>query len=333
MTIIPFQPDLVPEAGNLLALRHQRDRTHLPTLPTRFEDPIVASKAVETSLKRNSASGVAAMDGGRMLGYMIGDLLVDNVWGRSAWVRMAGSALAPDQSVELISELYAVLAERWVSTYGCLDHFILTPIANAALVNAWFMLSFGVQQVYALKVVSAFEASDLPMLSDIDIRKAGSMDREAMADMSDVIWRQQIQAPVWAIMPPENVAETRDGWGEIVDDATAAVFLAFMQGKAVASQCYYSSEAQDDNLLVPDRCAALTVAVTREAFRGQGVQHALTQYALAWLKDNGFEYVEADWRSTNLLASRTWPRHGYQPVAYRLHRRIDPSILWAKGLD
>ena len=59
MTIIPFQPDLVPEAGNLLALRHQRDRTHLPTLPTRFEDPIVASKAVETSLKRNSASGVA----------------------------------------------------------------------------------------------------------------------------------------------------------------------------------------------------------------------------------------------------------------------------------
>ncbi len=333
MPIVPFHPDLIPEAATLLAQRHQRDRARLPQLPARFEDPVVAGQAIEAALKRNLASGLAVMSSGQMLGYMLGDLQIDNLWGRSAWIRTAGCALAPDQPLELIGELYAALGERWVSTYGCFDHFVLVPVADPALVNLWFMLSFGVQQVHALKALEALEPAEPPNIPGIEFRRAGPNDRQALIEMSDIIWRHQIKAPVWAIMPPENIAENREGWAELADDASVAVYLAFCQGQVVACQGYFPGEAADDNLLLPEHCARLTVAGTREVVRGKGVQKALAQLGLAWLKDSGYPYCETDWRSTNLLAARTWPRHGYQPVGYRLHRRIDPRTLWAKGLD
>jgi hypothetical protein len=37
----------------------------------------------------------------------------------------------------------------------------------------------------------------------------------------------------------------------------------------------------------------------------------------------------AERRSTNLLASRFWPRQGFRPIAYRLVRRVDQRIARA----
>ena len=109
--ILPFTDDMLPVAGALLARRCRNDRLILPELPVRFEDPAIAAAAVQASLHRPHASGVAAVDGDRLLGYLIGDLVIDAVWGRSAWVRLAGCALAPGQSAELVRDLYAALAE------------------------------------------------------------------------------------------------------------------------------------------------------------------------------------------------------------------------------
>jgi hypothetical protein len=50
---------------------------------------------------------------------------------------------------------------------------------------------------------------------------------------------------------------------------------------------------------------------------------ALTQRAFAWARAEGFETCLTDWRSTNPLSSAFWPRFGFEPAAYRLHRTID----------
>ncbi len=132
--IIPFTEDMLAEAGTLLAQRHRRDRLSLPELPVRFEDPAVAVAAVQAGLGREHAAGLAAVGGDRLLGYLIGDLVIDAVWGRSAWVRLAGCALAPGQSPELVRDLYAALARDWV-TWGCFTHFALVPTADPALLQ------------------------------------------------------------------------------------------------------------------------------------------------------------------------------------------------------
>jgi ribosomal protein S18 acetylase RimI-like enzyme len=62
-----------------------------------------------------------------------------------------------------------------------------------------------------------------------------------------------------------------------------------------------------------------------------GIGRALTNHGLTYAFEKGYRNCLTDWRSTNLLSSRFWPSQGFRPVAYRLIRRIDPQIAWAKG--
>jgi GNAT superfamily N-acetyltransferase len=150
-----------------------------------------------------------------------------------------------------------------------------------------------------------------------------------LEDLSDVIWRHQVQAPVWGIHLPETQAEQRREWGDLVDDAQAPIWLALCQEQAVGCQGYFPAPASEDNPLIPEQCVELGVAGTREWIRGRGIGQALTRHVLAHARSVGYRYCLTDWRSTNLLSSRFWPRQGFRPVAYRLARRIDPRISWA----
>ena len=49
---------------------------------------------------------------------------------------------------------------------------------------------------------------------------------------------------------------------------------------------------------------------------------ALTEHALGWAHEHGYEAMITDWRMTNLLASRFWPRRGFRETFLRLYRSI-----------
>ena len=66
--IVPFEETMLPDAGRLLAFRHQQHRTVRPELPARFEDPETARAAVEereaqivAAVGRAAAAGQAAL--------------------------------------------------------------------------------------------------------------------------------------------------------------------------------------------------------------------------------------------------------------------------------
>jgi GNAT superfamily N-acetyltransferase len=328
--IIPFSEDLLPQAGELLAQRHTCDRASFPILPERFEDPSSAQSAVATSFRRENASGFAALDQGHLVAYLIGEKIIDNLWGRSAWVRPPGCAYDPGTGAEIIRDLYAALGAHWVE-YGIFTHFAQIPIGDPALVQAWFSLSFGVEQIHALADLNAMKPAFPQIPSGLEIVKAEPDDRHDVADMSDVIWRTQVRAPVWGVMMPESIRETAAGWAGLVDEADVTVWLARQNRHVVGIQGYWPAEAAQNDLHITERCLHLSVAGTRAEARGQGINTLLTQHGLAHAYANSYSTCETDWRSTNLLSSRFWPRQGFQPVLYRLARRIDPRIAWANG--
>ena len=45
-------------------------------------------------------------------------------------------------------------------------------------------------------------------------------------------------------------------------------------------------------------------------------------HALACAREAGYEACGTDWRATNLLASRFWPRRGFRPTFLRLYRHL-----------
>lgn len=329
--IVPFQDEFLPAAGKLLAQRHLRDRVMSPELPERFEESGAAEEAIRAALARKHGAGFAALEAGRLVAYLIGDMVIDNIWGRSGWVRPAGCAYDPDAGVENVRDLYAALGAYWVG-YGIFFHFALIPVSDPALIGAWFALSFGVEQIHALQDLEGFGRVQVTVPPGISLRRAGPDDRQHLAEMSDVIWRTQVKAPVWGVMMPETVVENEEGWAELVDDDEVAVWLAVRDEEPLAVQGYWPAEADDDNLMVPDSCAHMSVAGTRLEARGQGLSKLLSEHILNEARAASYRCCETDWRSTNLLASRFWPRRGYRPVFYRLVRRLDQRIAWASGI-
>lgn len=325
--IVPFHEAMIGEAGTLLAERHRRDRLAQPELPARFEDPAVSSAAVAATWQQAGASGVAVQRDSRLAGYMIGQRVIDTMWGRSAWVRPAGCALTLDEGAELARDLYAALAAPWV-VQGIYFHFAVLPVADPALIHAWFSLSFGLEQIYALADLAQLDLQPPPAVPGLEIRRAGPADRQTLADFSDVIWRHQVQAPVWGIMLPERVEERRTGWAELADDPNVTLWLAYLDGEPVGCQAYGPADPGDDDLLTPDACCEQIVAGTRPHARGRGVATALMRRGLHQAREAGYRFCLTDWRSTNLLSSRFWPHQGFRPMIYRLVRRVDSRIAW-----
>jgi GNAT superfamily N-acetyltransferase len=328
--LVTFRDELLADAAALVAARGRRDRDALPELPARFEEAEAARVAVEAAWRRPGASGAAALEGGRLVGYLVGDVIVDSFRGRAAWVRLAGHAIAVDVDAELYRDLYAAAGRRWLA-HGCFLHYALVPATDEAALAAWGALGFGRDQAYALRPLT--DADDEPGCppEGVTIRRAARDDREALAELSSLIARANAEAPAWVPISPEGLAELRQGYAELVDDPSWTVWLALDGDEALGFQAYVPARAAEDDLLTPEGCVELKVAGTREVARGRGIGRALTRHGLAQARADGYAYCLADWHVPNLLASRFWPRQGFRPAVYRLARRLDPRIAWADG--
>jgi GNAT superfamily N-acetyltransferase len=315
---------LLTAAGSLLARRHARDRATAPMLPPRFEDPDVARRAVAAVLERGDGTGVVAMGEHAPIGFLAGVPSTDPVRGRTAWSGIG--AHATDDPVAYPS-LYAALAGRWVGV-GCLRHYIVVP-PNDAVLRAWFALGFGMEQVHALAATDAVPGAHTGPGSSI--RRAGRDDIEALRPLTPLIGEYQATSPVFAVHLPEFAAEYEKGHAELLADESVGYFVAERDGHVVAFLAMIPVEGSDADLFVPDRCVELSVAATLPEHRGSGVMTALTQHAFAWARAEGFQTCLTDWRSTNALSSAFWPRFGFDPVAYRLHRTIDSRAAISLG--
>jgi GNAT superfamily N-acetyltransferase len=245
-------------------------------------------------------------------------------------VRAAGLALAEGQDAALARDLYAAAATRWVE-WGCFDHYAVLPMADAALTGAWFSLSFGQEQIHALCDLKSGEVGEIKEVGEMRVRRARPEDAGVLGELSVVIRQHQAGAPVWGVALPEAAEEAREGYAELASDSEVTVWLAERAGEVVGFQAYFPAAPGPDDLLVPEQCVELKVGGTRPGARGLGVGRALTAHGLAWARGEGYGHCLADWRSTNLLASRFWPRQGFRPMQQRLVRRMDGRVVWARG--
>jgi len=76
------------------------------------------------------------------------------------------------------------------------------------------------------------------------------------------------------------------------------------------------------SLALPPGAGFLGFASVLPEARGGGAGRLLGEAVLDWARKTGREWVVTDWRMTNLLSSRAWPRLGFRPTFYRLHRAI-----------
>jgi ribosomal protein S18 acetylase RimI-like enzyme len=328
--ILPFTEKMIPSAGNLLAQRHKRNRASMSLLPARFEDTLVATKAVETLWQRKSRSGYAAFQNGKMLGYLLGEFTVQP-WGLCGYVYLPGQALDKDAGVETLQDLYCMLGDDWVKN-GCFSHSLYIPATETRILSALFDLGFGKERVDALLNLSTIKIPEITLPPTVNIRRAGEGDHAHLGGLSDNIFRALANPPYWHPTMPEDWDELRAGWSELADDKEWSVWLALENKEATGMIGFHPKPEADTDMLISPRTSTLSVAATKPQARGRGVSTALTWQGLKQIRQDGAALCHTDWISPNLLASRFWPRFGFTDVAYRLSKRVNSMIAWTRNL-
>jgi ribosomal protein S18 acetylase RimI-like enzyme len=229
-------------------------------------------------------------------------------------------------------DLYAALSPSWVA-FGCLAHYILIPASDRDALDVWFDLSFGKEHAHGIRETVPASSFAAPIDPTLEIRRATMADLEASLELDDIIPIHQSRSPVYAPFLPYNREEARQATVEGFNNEQEKLWLALRNGHLVGYQLFMPAGPGHGtaDMLTSQQYSYLALAATREEEQGRGVARALTAYGLAADYAAGYTHCIVDWRTTNLLSSRFWPRQGFRPVAYRLSRRLDERILWAHG--
>src|SRR4051812_35997052 len=317
LDVQPFTDDDLDAAGVLLARRHAAHRSAAPLLAERFAEVDDATHEVAELWKRDGASGAVGRRAGRVVGFLLGTPRPGDAWGANVWVEPAGHAV---EEPETVRDLYAAAATRWVDE-GRTAHYTVVPAPDAALVDAWFRLGFGQQHVHGLCPAAAPPAV---APAGFLIRRATRDDIPALAGLDLVLPEHQALSPVFSAGQIPTIEEALDEWTEGIDDPADATFVAEWDGVVVGSAvgCPVEKSRMPAGLARPEDAGFLGFAAVRPDARGHGIGTALGRAVMGWIAGSGYRAAVTDWRATNLLSSRTWPRLGFRPSFLRLHRAV-----------
>ncbi|WP_327026272.1 GNAT family N-acetyltransferase [Micromonospora sp. NBC_01739] len=316
--IRPLAAGDLTACGELLAQRHRRHRTVQPLLSARFETPEAAVAEVRAAFETPEASGAVAIRAGVPVGFVLGAPKTSPLWGPNIWVEAAGQA---STDPEVMRDLYAAAATRWVDE-GRTAHYVVVPAHDEDLVRAWFRLGFGQQHAHAVRPATKPAAAPRP--EGLSVRRATRADIPDLARLDLELPVHQGLSPTFSAGQVGTVEESLEDWAEEIDDPEYVTFVAVRDGKVVGSAIGCALEKSSAHLgpARPDNAGFLGFAAVFPAARGAGAGRALGTAVLDWAVDSGFDCVVTDWRVTNLLSSRTWPRLGFTETFLRLHRTI-----------
>lgn len=263
-------------------------------------------------LIQGEKSGAEARRGGERIAHLVGALGEAPSRGRHAWVGLGDHSLALGEAPDVLADVYAAAGAPWVAD-GYLTHIVEVP-ADGPLPQLFFALGFGQEQVHASAPVRVEEPT---APAGATVRRAQPADIELLLDVVGAIGEHQVGPPVWSGLPAPAREDLRDDWVEFLEDETAVILVAEQGGAALGYAAFHAGERPG--------VAHLPVAGTRPDVRGSGLGVALVEHALHEAHRAGFVTVELDWRSTNLLASRFWPKRGFTPTHLRLRRDVQPT--------
>ncbi len=304
LDIVEFTDEHLDAAAALLAARHGRHRKAEPLLPAGVD----FRAEIEKEFRAEGAQGVFASQNGRPISYLIARPLPPG------WMvaGIAGHAIEGDP--ERIRDVYAAAAHAWHEA-GHTRHAVFVPAPDRDLVERWFRLSFGASAALATR-----ETAPELFQSDVSIRLGTPDDLDAAVQLDLAMNDSMRPAPSFSGLTPQPLEEIAAEWREDTwVDGPFTHFVAELDRRVVGHSLLYK---RPPDLRVPADSIDLAQASTLADMRGGGVARALFAHVLGWAHEQGYPTMVTDWRMTNLLASRFWPKRGFRETFLRLYRSI-----------
>jgi GNAT superfamily N-acetyltransferase len=314
LDVVPLQVRHLPGATALACRRYRALRETVPSLPPRYEDPQVVLPMLRDLA--TGAPGVAAVRGGRLVGFLAAFLLPGFRGKRATYSPEWANAAEGAETRRMYETMYTSLAAHWVSD-GALTHLIGALAHDRATLEAWHWLGFGMLAADAVR-----DLSPLPHpAAEVETRRAGQQDAEVCMPLQAALQRHLASSPTYLFTEGDD-GSSYTGW---LADPAHALWLAYQDGKAVAYLRIEPANEDACTLIRDPGTASITGAYTMPQARGGGIGSALLDRALGWAREEGYVRCAVDFEPMNVLAARFWLRH-FRPVCYALARQIDDRI-------
>lgn len=311
----PVGSQHIEEATELIMEAYDREKEAVPSLPeNKYYD--LFKEGIEDVLSRGS--GFAAIDGGKMIGFLVGYEGNGEFFGKypGVLVPIYGHAICQKYGQRVWQELYRRAAERWVKD-GRITHVVSTFAHDQKKLDTLFWLGFGHRCVDAIRNVSSI-GNDNP---NIEIRKGEEKDLPSIADMHGEHISYYKKSPIF--MPTTEVDPLKD-IREWFEQDNSHLWIAYIDEKPVG---YMKIEPTGDSFISkhPD-LMNVTGAYVRENSRGSRVGMLLLNRIQYWLQENDYPLCGVDFESINTLGSNFWTKH-FTPYRFSLLRRIDERVI------
>jgi GNAT superfamily N-acetyltransferase len=305
--IRPVEPRDRDALAALLERRHAAHRAAEPLVAG-----VDAGAAVDDVLGRAElCAPMVALHAGEPVAYLAGEVRENRFWGRHAWVDRAAQA-ARDH--EALRDLYAAAAPAWIDA-GARLHLAVVPATPEGM-SPWYRLAFSQMQVIGIRAAGA-GIVDPP--AGVTVRLAGREELEGVArSQGRLIWDAQVGSPVFTGLEPPEWDEELAAWVDAFGGRDT-LWVAERDGELLGHVYLYPAGTE---LGEPADAVMLSTAAVLPGARGGGIGVALATRAIAWAREAGYGAVVADWRVTNLGASRFWPARGFRPAFHRMSRMI-----------
>ncbi len=217
------------------------------------------------------------------------------------------------ESPDVLDALYAEAGAEWIERQA-IEHYawVFDELADT---TPWYELGFARMHVRGVFALAPRERSELPM--GYQLRRGGPNDLELALELDRVLDVAQQRGPSFALFVEH--ASRPDEMLEMLEDPDVRYYVVEHEGIGVAQCLTFGLEARRGSFNDALHLSALSV---RPEHEHRGVARALIDRALEDGLNDGFRYVETNWRVTNHRAAAFWLRYGFRPTYVRLHRTI-----------
>ncbi len=285
-------------------------------LPDPLEDPHLVSEKIG----RMSSRSLAAMEDGRLLGYLAW-WEIERFRGsarRGAYVPEWAHGAAAGRRAEIYAALYRAASARWAES-RCEVHAITLLANDQEGREAWFWSGFGLAVVDAVR--PAVSLVPIPK-TELTIRRAsGETDWLALARLDAEHVAHYSAAPLF-MAPPS--ADSPSAFAEFGQRPKNSVWLALDGSAPVGFMRFTGYDFDAVAVLQSGAAAFCNGAYLRPEYRGRGVGKALLQAALEHYSGLGMAGLYTNFESFNPEAASFWPRY-FDPVCLSLMRV--PEVL------
>jgi len=216
-----------------------------------------------------------------------------------------------------VAELYAVAGAAWVAD-GRTTHEVVVPSIDRALWDRLLDLSFGRQTAYAVRSLSDGGGA-AARVADVEVERAGLERLGDVVALGDLVARHHEGSPVFDRHSNEFYSGLPESYRDAVETQDARVLLAIDSDAPVGLLLWRPWPPVP---FYDERSAEMLLLAVHPQARGRGVGRLLVTSAMRDMASFGHTCVVADWRTTNLEASRFWPAMGLLTVAHRYARTV-----------